>query len=299
MFLSICLFSCLHFEIISDFLLSNFSLNLTLCFIMYSFSVTHRLHFFFLILINNNTCWIKKDNSTFDVTMVSFDGAETSELVGLYLLHNLQNIIPNHEIGLYRDDGLAAIGNTSGPEMERIRKKIFNYFKQEGLKVSIKTNLTQVDYLDVTLDLISNSFRPYTKPNNSTLYVKSTSNHPKTIKDNIPSMIYNRISSLSQDEKTFNNAIRSYKEALKNSVYNEEFLYNSHTNKSRKSRKRKVSWFNPPFSNSVKTKIGKEFFKIEDNNFPPHHRYAKIFNKNTLKLSYSCMPNFKTIIASH
>ena len=117
------------------------------------------------ILINNNTCWIKKDNSTFDVTMGSFDGAETSELVGLYLLHNLQNIIPNHEIGLYRDDGLAAIGNTNGPEMERIRKKIFNYFKQEGLKVSIKTNLTQVDYLDVTLDLISNSFRPYTKPN--------------------------------------------------------------------------------------------------------------------------------------
>ena len=47
MFLSIYLFSCLHFEIISDFLLSNFSLNLTLCLIMYSFSVTHRLHFFF------------------------------------------------------------------------------------------------------------------------------------------------------------------------------------------------------------------------------------------------------------
>ena len=112
-------------------------------------------------------------------------------------------------------------------------------------------------------------------------------------------MICNRISSLSQDEKTFNNAIRPYKEALKNSGYNEELQYNSHTNKSRKSRKRKVTWFNPPFSNSVKTKIGKEFFKIVDNNFPPHHRYAKIFNKNTLKLSYSCMPNFKTIIASH
>ena len=106
-------------------------------------------------------------------------------------------------------------------------------------------------------------------------------------------MICNRISSLSQEEKTFNNAIRPCKEALKNSGYNEELQYNSHTNKSRKSRKRKVTWFNPPFSNSVKTRIGKEFFKIVDNNFPPHHRYAKIFNKNTLKLSYSC------IIASH
>ena len=83
-----------------------------------------------------------------------------------------------------------------------------------------------------------------------------TNTYRYTVYPNIPSMICNRIPSLSQDEKTLNNAIRPYKEALKNSGYNKELQYNSHTNKSIKSRKRKVTWFNPPFSNSVKTKIG-------------------------------------------
>ena len=33
-----------------------------------------------------------------------------------------------------------------------------------------------------------------------------------------------------------------------------------------------------------------------DKRFPTTHRYHKIFNKNNLKISYSCMPNMKTII---
>ena len=37
--------------------------------------------------------------------MGSFDGAEVCELVGLYLLSQLQHLDMN--VGLYRDDGLA------------------------------------------------------------------------------------------------------------------------------------------------------------------------------------------------
>ena len=37
--------------------------------------------------------------------MGSFDGAEVCELVGLYLLSQLQHLAMN--VGLYRDDGLA------------------------------------------------------------------------------------------------------------------------------------------------------------------------------------------------
>ena len=33
--------------------------------------------------------------------------------------------------------------------------------------------------------------------------------------------------------------------------------------------------------------------------FPKKHPLHKIFNRHTLKLSYSCMPNMKSIIASH
>ena len=33
--------------------------------------------------------------------------------------------------------------------------------------------------------------------------------------------------------------------------------------------------------------------------FPKEHKFHKIFNKNTLKLSYSCIPNIKTKINAH
>ena len=45
----------------------------------------------------------KRRATTFDVTMGSYDGTETSELVGSFLLSQLQNLDVN--IGLYRDDG--------------------------------------------------------------------------------------------------------------------------------------------------------------------------------------------------
>ena len=64
------------------------------------------------LLFNNETPWQKKNPSTlFDVTMGSYDGAETCELVGCYLLSQLTKI-PEIDIGLYRDDGLAVINQT-------------------------------------------------------------------------------------------------------------------------------------------------------------------------------------------
>ena len=41
------------------------------------------------LLFSNGTTWTKKDNSMFDVTMGSFDGADIWELVGLYILNKL------------------------------------------------------------------------------------------------------------------------------------------------------------------------------------------------------------------
>ena len=35
------------------------------------------------------------------------------------------------------------------------------------------------------------------------------------------------------------------------------------------------------------------------NDFNNKHKFKKIFNKNTVKISYSCMPSMKTIINSH
>ena len=43
------------------------------------------------LLFDSNSAWIKKNNSSFDVTMGSYDGAEVCELVGLFILNGLAN----------------------------------------------------------------------------------------------------------------------------------------------------------------------------------------------------------------
>ena len=43
--------------------------------------------------------------------MGSFDGAETCEMVVIYLLNKLSKILPIHQTGLYRDDGFIVIEN--------------------------------------------------------------------------------------------------------------------------------------------------------------------------------------------
>ena len=58
-------------------------------------------------------------------------------------------------------------------------------------------------------------------------------------------------------------------------------------------------WFNPPFSLNVKAIIGKVFLKLVRKHFPRSHRLSKIFNLNTIKISYSSMPNVKNLIKQH
>ena len=58
-------------------------------------------------------------------------------------------------------------------------------------------------------------------------------------------------------------------------------------------------WFNPPISKNVQTNIGREFLNLIENCFPLNHKLRTLFNKNNLKLSYSCSPNIKQIIDGH
>ena len=57
--------------------------------------------------------------------------------------------------------------------------------------------------------------------------------------------------------------------------------------------------FNPPYNVNVKTNIGKLFLRLIDKHFPRHHKYRKLFNRNNIKISYSCMPNMASIIRNH
>ena len=73
------------------------------------------------LLFSRDCPWEKKTSTKqFDVTMGSFDGAETCELVGCYLL-SLLTTKYGQNIGLYRDDGLAVFKDK--PQViEKIKK---------------------------------------------------------------------------------------------------------------------------------------------------------------------------------
>ena len=117
----------------------------------------------FLFYVDNP--WVKKDAlQHFKVTENSFDVAEICELVGLYLLNQLKDIT-NGSVTVYRDDGLAFVHKYSGPQMDRSRKNIINFFKQHGFQTNIEINLKITVFLDIYLDLENNKFYPYRKPN--------------------------------------------------------------------------------------------------------------------------------------
>ena len=197
--------------------------------------------------------------------MGSFDGAETCELVGCYLLSLLTDKY-GQNIGLYRDDGLAAFNKTP-QEFEKIKKELCKIFRENGLKITIEANKSIVNFLDVTLDLQAGKHFPYTKEGNLPLYVHKKSNHPPSILKNIPDAINKRLSEISSDRQCFDNSKAVYQEALNKSGYNYNLSYNESRNEkqqSRKNRPRNILWYNPPFSKNVKTNVGKCFLSLID-----------------------------------
>ena len=250
------------------------------------------------LLFDKTSVWVKKDNIDFDVTMGSYDGADVCELVGLYLLNLLTNEFGKHNIGLYRDDGLSCFQNISGPDSEKIKKKMCKIFKENHLNITVECNLTITDFLDVTFDLKSGTYYPYRKENNEILYIHKQSNHPPSIIKQIPSMISKRISDISCDSDHFNKAAPDYNTALKKSGFNENIKYSPCQLKQR-NRKREIIWFNLPYSANVKTNVGKLFMRLIDKHFPRHHKFHKIFNHSNFKLSYSYIPSMKNVIQKH
>ena len=69
--------------------------------------------------------------------MGSYDDAQTCELVGSFLLSQLQDL--NTNVGLYRDDGLA-ITNATPRETESIKKEMCHIFNNNGIRITIETN---------------------------------------------------------------------------------------------------------------------------------------------------------------
>ena len=254
------------------------------------------------ILFSGSNVWTKKDKN-FDVTMGAQDGAEIAELVGIYLLKQVDDFLlpvgQKCHAGLYRDDGLIYIENSNGPLISKIEKALNRIFKSSHLKISTEQKGHMVNFLDVTLST-DGSFKPYKKPNSSVTYVNRVSNHPPSILKNIPSSIQKRLSTISNSEEHFLGAKDQYQSALNIASYSDVLKYEpSHKTRRTRNRKRNIVWFNPPYSKNVATNIGKEFFNLLHIHFPRQHPFHSLFNRNTVKLSYSCTMNMNNIIKAY
>ena len=75
------------------------------------------------LLYNNNEPWkIKNTESCFEVIMGSFDGAKICELVGIHILSLLSKKLDKQSTGLYRDDELVLLRNTSNRKQTKYKK---------------------------------------------------------------------------------------------------------------------------------------------------------------------------------
>ena len=285
------------------------------------------------ILFDGSNTWCKKENSRFDVGMGAFDGAEVAELIGLYMLDlvvNVHQVLPRNSFGLYRDDILGIVRG-SGPIIERVKKKIVDIFKKEGLQITAEANTRRVNFLDFMLDLDEKIHRPFHKPNANVVYVNQKSNHPPQVLKNIPKGVEIRLSKLSSNEACFNSEKPLFQKALNEAGYQHELSmkniqvlsdidvpqHSSQCNLSlsgvqdiqeypqdslspkKNKRKRNIIWYNPPYNAFIENDIGKIFFNLIAKHFKKDTMLGKLFNRNNLKLSYGTCPKIKNKIAAH
>ena len=131
----------------------------------------HNQPFNKIFTLQQSTSIDKKESGLFDVTMAAYDVAKVYELVGSFLLYQLSSKYNKKDIGLFRDDGLAVFKNKSGLQAQRIKKKDFQrIFRENDLNIVIKCS--------VTLNLLNNTYKPFSEPNNEiTVYIRNLTTH--------------------------------------------------------------------------------------------------------------------------
>ena len=191
--------------------------------------------------------------------------------------------------------------NTSKQKTDRIRKDIIEIFKNAGFKIETKTNLHIVDFLDVTFNLLDGTYKPYKKPNDQLLYVNTSSNHPPPIIKQLPTPTSNRLPNNCSNKQVFEMSKGEYEKALRESGYkNVSLIYTDKKDiKQKRNRSRNIIWFNPLFNKNVSTNVMKRFLNLIDQHFPKSNKLHAIFNRNTVKVSYSCTQNMSSMIKFH
>ena len=103
-----------------------------------------------------------------------------------------------------------------------------------------------------------------------------------------------RLCRISSNKEVFDAAKQPFQEALKKSGHTHVLEYSptqERPKKKKNTRSKPVTWFNPPFSLNVKSRVGQEFLSLLDTSFPPDNPLHKLFTRSTVKIAYKRMPN--------
>ena len=249
-------------------------------------------------LYAGKTPWVKKGDKNFDIAMGAFDGAESCDLIGLFLLDQITNRVKEIEAGLFRDDGLA-VADTTKRNVDKINTQIVSIMAEFGLKITSLPTQKAVKYLDVILDLENECFKPYNKTGNRPIYVNRQSNHPPAVTKNIPLSVNRRLSSISSAKGLFDETAPLYQAELKKAGYEHKLEFTEVDLEKRKRRPRRRLYFNPPYCMTVKTNVGQKFLNLIDKHFPRGSFLYPLINRTKVKLSYRCMPNMGMKINKH
>ena len=218
-----------------------------------------------------DSTWVKKEgDEDFDIPIKFYDSEEICELVGIYIQDNLCKLMNKKEFGLYRDDGLGILRNTSGPKADRKRKSIIKIFKEYWLSITYEVNKKTVDFLDIRFNSNQQTYEPYRRSNNESVYINKQLSHPPNIITDIPKAISKRLTNISCNKNVSDRNVDIYQAALKNSSIDGKITYDDQieegnnvniveANQARK-RKRAIIWYNLPYSMNVRINIGKRFF---------------------------------------
>ena len=137
------------------------------------------------------------------------------------------------------------------------------------------------------MDLRTAIYKPYQKPNSNLTYIQKQSNHPPSMIKDLSKRINKRL------YKMLRYSMPSIQRSPKKNRYNlyqqlDTRSHNKNNEKQNKTRKPKITWFNPPFNLNVTTNIAKTFLTLIDEHFPKNNKLSNIFkrnNKSQLQLS--------------
>ena len=190
-------------------------------------------------------------------------------------------------MGLCRDDGLIVLNKITSQYTDKIRKKIIHVFKDNGFSIEIRTGLVEVNFLNITFNLSNGSYQPYKKPNDELKYINVLFNQPLQSFKQLTTIISDTLSRNSSSDPVFNESKHQYEDALRKSCFKSKHTY------------QQLIWFNPPYNQNVSTNITQIFSEVVDKHFPLIHRLHMIFNRNTIKVSCSCMSYVQKLFKKH